>query len=364
MRLLWDLRLFSYGYAHRGVGSYVNAVAGACAFTNTKITIVAWGNRGDVPDAIAKKVDIWIHYRKGSWKSSIVLVPLLTILYRVDLVHYWIALGPLWNVGMSPFVVCRTMVTVFDTGVDEWDLPHAKAVRRTTYWKVQKKAFAGAHGIMAISRFTGERLQNLYRVPENRIRVVYPPLISATDGNAGVKARKRYLITLGGDLHKNTRKVITAFVKIRSMLPEVRLVIIGEFEQKLYGDALPEGIEHEAGIGRYAHHLDECSGLVYCSRYEGLGLPPIEAMNYGCPILASAIPPLLEICNGAACFADPDVQKSIEDGMLNLLGHTRYWQEKSLEGAARYRQMAANTGEKYQKLIQMIMTDEKGACLW
>jgi glycosyltransferase involved in cell wall biosynthesis len=62
---------------------------------------------------------------------------------------------------------------------------------------------------------------------------------------------------------------------------------------------------------------------VYPSIYEGLGLPPLEAMEKGCPVLASATPASLEVCKDAALFFDPfcekDFMNKLQLGLVDSL---------------------------------------------
>ena len=58
--------------------------------------------------------------------------------------------------------------------------------------------------------------------------------------------------------------------------------------------------------------------LVYPSLYEGFGLPPVEAMATGCPVLVSNVTAMPEVCGDAALYCDPLDVSSIRDGMLRL----------------------------------------------
>ncbi|MFH7882694.1 MAG: glycosyltransferase family 1 protein, partial [Candidatus Aenigmatarchaeota archaeon] len=59
--------------------------------------------------------------------------------------------------------------------------------------------------------------------------------------------------------------------------------------------------------------------LVYPSLYEGFGLPPLEAMACGCPVLTSERASLPEVCGDAAVYCDPESIESIEEGIYRIL---------------------------------------------
>jgi len=75
--------------------------------------------------------------------------------------------------------------------------------------------------------------------------------------------------------------------------------------------------------------------FVYPSIYEGFGIPPLEAMSLGCPVILSDIPVFREIFGDAACYADPGETESISDAMVHVLTHDDYRQQLYERGAER-----------------------------
>jgi len=75
--------------------------------------------------------------------------------------------------------------------------------------------------------------------------------------------------------------------------------------------------------------------FVYPSLYEGFGLPPLEALACGTPVLASDIPPLREVCADAAEFTDPHTAESVADSLVNLLENKGLRQKLSRRGLKR-----------------------------
>ena len=85
--------------------------------------------------------------------------------------------------------------------------------------------------------------------------------------------------------------------------------------------SLPEGVESRGHVS-----LDELVGLyrtaaalVYPSLYEGFGIPCVEAMACGCPVAASNVASLPEVCGDAAVYFDPLDPESIADGIRRVL---------------------------------------------
>ena len=87
----------------------------------------------------------------------------------------------------------------------------------------------------------------------------------------------------------------------------------------------------EDSMGKYKETSGNCSGLIFCSLYEGLGLPPIEGMNCGCPLLLSDIEPLHETCHDAAVFVNPLDVEEIAEGMMKLASNNGLWSLRSFQ---------------------------------
>ena len=75
--------------------------------------------------------------------------------------------------------------------------------------------------------------------------------------------------------------------------------------------------------------------FVFPTLYEGFGLPPIEAMACGCPVVVSNTTSLPEVCGDAAVFVDPTDVKSIADGITKVLGDEKLRTELVKKGCLR-----------------------------
>ncbi|NLL15048.1 MAG: hypothetical protein GX267_16725, partial [Fibrobacter sp.] len=111
MRILWDFRLFSLGYRERGVGAYTLAVARAFSDMETSSEIFILGDKNSVPELIGLKKVRWIQYQCRDWKLDLIKIPLIIKRYKIDIFHYWIALGPLRQIGLGIYHPCTTVAT-------------------------------------------------------------------------------------------------------------------------------------------------------------------------------------------------------------------------------------------------------------
>ena len=355
MKLLWDLRLFSYGYAKRGVGRYCTEMLKKMPFNKQDISITILGDRTKIPDFINEIDADWISYRVGDWKSDLYEIPWIIQNKRIDLFHYWVALGPIWKIGLGAFHRCRTLLTVYDLGVELWNLPHSLAVKKSWFWSVQKRIASSCSHALCISQSTAKEMKTVFPKFQHKTDVIYMPLnsIKIEINNK----REKCFIALGGSVHKNLFRVIKAFSIFKATHPEYELVILGEVESEEIPDGMESTIRIEP-IEKLSYYLSTCSALVFCSLYEGLGIPPIEALNHCCPLILSDIAPLHETCEDCAFYVDPLDILSIANGMEIISRNVSYWIGKSSEGRSRYGEKSNLSGEKLLKIYRNLSRKE------
>jgi glycosyltransferase involved in cell wall biosynthesis len=105
---------------------------------------------------------------------------------------------------------------------------------------------------------------------------------------------------------------------VRAAHPELRLVLTGEGNDTA---RLPTGVEALGSVSRdeLVSLYRRAAALVFPSLYEGFGLPPLEAMACGCPVAASAVASLPEVCGDAAVLFDPYEADKIAGGIEEAL---------------------------------------------
>ena len=132
--------------------------------------------------------------------------------------------------------------------------------------------------------------------------------------------------------HKNHARLFEALPLIRRERPDLRLVLTGyEGRRRTDVERLDRVPPDElAGLYRRA------AALVFPSRYEGFGQPPLEAMACGCPVAASQAGSLPEVCGDAAVLFDPDDPAAIAAGVLEALERGAELRERGLLRAARF----------------------------
>ncbi len=149
-----------------------------------------------------------------------------------------------------------------------------------------------------------------------------------------------YFVTLGlSTANKNIALAIEAHRRLNR--PDTRLVIVGEGSARVTGSQ--KLLNHEGALiaGRLSD--EELAGLMRCaaafvfpSRYEGFGIPPLEAMAQGCPVLASTAPAVVEVCGGAALHFHPDDADGLATLMRRMLDEPELAHELRTRGNSRH----------------------------
>lgn len=124
----------------------------------------------------------------------------------------------------------------------------------------------------------------------------------------GVASRPYFLFVGSPSPSKNLSRAIQAFASLRRA--EAAFVIVGNLNKSVFcGDSSGQ-TENVIMAGRLsdaevAALYRGARALVFPSLYEGFGIPPLEAMTLGCPVIASDIPPVREVCGDAVVYFDP-----------------------------------------------------------
>jgi glycosyltransferase involved in cell wall biosynthesis len=206
-------------------------------------------------------------------------------------------------------------------------------------WQVRANARRAARVITG-SEYSKRDLREVYGIPDERIAVVHPapdPSFASVRDLATIEALKRrlgitqrYVLCVGRvNPRKNLIGVLRAFERIRSQLEEpTQLVMAGPRDYR--ADELDGAIARSScrteilrvgyvGDGDLPALYSGAAVFVYPSFFEGFGLPPLEAMACGVPVVSSGVSSLPEVVGDAALTIDPSSVDEIAAAMLRVL---------------------------------------------
>ncbi len=201
--------------------------------------------------------------------------------------------------------------------------------------------------ILTISKYAEQEIINELAIPQSQIKVLYNgvgerftapvPADRLADTVKKYQLPARYFFFLGSsDPRKNLKNVLLAFVKYSRMDTDVRLIVSGKLPDFLHRILTPD---EYAYIEQRCHFIgyipDEDLPALYTlaeiflfpSISEGFGLPILEAMACGTPVITSTLTAMPEVAGNAALLVDPYQPDSIADAMQQLAGKPQFRQQ-------------------------------------
>jgi glycosyltransferase involved in cell wall biosynthesis len=283
---------------------------------------------------------------------------------------------------------CRYVMTVHDMLEHMVRANPQTGFREACHQQMTRWVLRGAARIFAVSKFTRTEIEKLFDIPSERIEVVYNAIDERfLHGHASVADREliaqRYQVTYpfllyAGRIspHKNVVRMIEAFSALKTELekdhlfPDLKLIIIGDDlsgNPDLRRTVVRSGVQNDVRFLGFIPievlriFYDAAKIFVFPSLYEGFGLPPLEAMAHGTPVVTSNVSSLPEVVGNAAVLVNPEnvfeimraLHRVLTDQPLRERMKERGYQQAtkfSWENSVRrvldvYRQVAGKGGE-------------------
>ncbi len=201
---------------------------------------------------------------------------------------------------------------------------YSSAEFRARFTQQARQAAAHSDLIVAVSQFTASQVRDLLQVPERAIRVIPHGVDPAPQ--LGSSAREKMILFVGVlQIRKNVDRLVKAFERVP---PDWRLVLAGsttgfgarQILQTIDRSTARERIEITGYISRDRlwDLYRRAAIFAFPSLDEGFGIPVLDAMAWGLPVLTSNRSALAEVAGGAALLADPTNEEEIAAGLLRL----------------------------------------------
>lgn len=241
---------------------------------------------------------------------------------------------------------CKKIITVHDLSFLHFPEFFTAKMRLWHKLILKKDILGQADLIVADSFNTKNDLLGLLGVPENKIKVIHLGvdqryfIPSTAEQLAAIRKKydlpDKFVLSLGTlEPRKNLEGIVAAY---KSLAPEADLVIAGGRGWKTKPSGSQSSADRRINFIGYVAEADKpalyqlASVLVYPSFYEGFGLPLLEAMASGCPVIAGSNSAQPEVVGEAGLLVDPNNISEISSALAVLLSDGRFHQEMSKRG--------------------------------
>jgi len=343
-----------YGPLGKGLGRYTQEVVDNILKIDQTNEYVIFLGQDNFDELIIKQANAKKVLADVRWYglAEQLVMPFLIAREHLDLMHF-----PHFNVPV--FCPTKFVVTVHDLILTKFPTMRATTlgpvlyfIKNLFYRIIISHAVWRAKKVIAISEFTKQDIIEQFKVKADKIVVTYEGAANLARGNDSLFAAKLdpdetlsdyqidepYLLYVGNAYpHKNLESLIKVFKAINQQQPNIKLVLVGRDDYfysrlKNYAKQLNLWTEHDSQTLKtpviFPGYVPDQKleilfkrslAYVFPSKYEGFGLPPLEAMSRGCPVVSSDKTSLPEILGTAALYFDPYDEKDMTNKILKII---------------------------------------------
>lgn len=374
-----------YGPLGKGLGRYTQEITDNIVNhidkTNKYVIFLSLENFSEfnIPEGEEDRIKkVVVKYRWYSLKEQL-FFPLILLKYNLDLVHFCHFNVPILYPKRFIVTIHDLILTKFPTVRASTLSPWIYKFKNLAYRLIISSAVKRSKTIIAVSEFTKEDIIDRFKAPADKIIVTYEGVANLSKGNDSLFSLKQatkissfidpsypfWLYVGNAYPHKNLEWLLDVFKSFNLRNPSSRLILVGKedyFYLRLKNYVKSRHLENLVFFPGYVPDKDleilykKATAYIFPSLYEGFGLPPLEAMAKGCPVLSSDQASLPEILGDAAWYFNPKNSQELLSLMEKIYTNNNLRQElvsKGLTQVKKYSwwECAAATVKAYETII-------------
>jgi len=281
-----------------------------------------------------------------------------------DLVHFCMPQQPVGYKGKKVTTFHDlTLVKTYNSDKN-WLVFHTKQlIGKSVFKKVARES----DRVIAISEFTKKDLLEFVIIPEEKVTIIYESTdVALGSSKSYTLPYKKYILYVGQQSdYKNIKRLGDAHQKLLKTYPDLGLVLVGKknasalanesyFESKQYKNIIfTDFVADDRLNWLYSH----ATAYIFPSLMEGFGLPGLEAMGHGTPVISSDATCLPEIYGNAAHYFNPTSVDDITRAITEVLGNETLRRDLSKRGYEQikkysWKKMAEQTHAVYEDVLK------------
>lgn len=224
--------------------------------------------------------------------------------------------------GAGPVAILNKIITIHDLAFLENPSWYSKSYVMLYKFLTPLSAKTSKR-ILTVSEFSKKEIINKLGVDGEKIKVIYnaTTVCEREDKSVLSNVPESFILAVSSiDPRKNFERLVRVFSHLR----EYNLVVVGSGYRSFGGVNIQTDSENIVFLGRVSDSeltalYKKATAFIYPSLYEGFGIPPIEAMSYGCPVIVSNIEVLHEVCGDAALYINQLDDVDIKNKIIEII---------------------------------------------
>ncbi|MBF2088632.1 MAG: glycosyltransferase family 4 protein [Synechococcales cyanobacterium K44_A2020_017] len=330
--------------------------------------------RGSFMASITNLLDITGTYNlPGCYRTASALFRLglamgVTLPKKVDIFHATYTL-PMTVPGAKKITTIHDLIPL--------RLPYTTLDNKRLFYKIVKRCLKDSALVVTVSEHSKRDMVDLFDIHPDKIQVTYQPIaLEPLDKTPEEIQRyikrfriehKNYILFVGAiEPKKNLGRLIDAYARLET---DTQFVIVGKrgwlWENEIGAIDTIFGVDAAKAKFRILDYVTTedlrhlyagATCLAFPSLYEGFGLPPLEAMSFGCPVITSNVSSLPEVCGEAALYVDPYSVSDIEQKLSQLLGDEALQKDLAKAGRKNAERFSLERyNERLQQAYQLVL---------
>jgi glycosyltransferase involved in cell wall biosynthesis len=311
----------------------------ACMDLMPRLTVTAVHRKplqcAPAPRVRAAQIAPWLSRR--SWRR--IALPLYASLHRPNVIHF-----P-FNGGVPRlFASAAVVATIHDVLPLVIPQHFASDQARAAYCAAVQRDLDRSHLVVTDSQYSRAQILKHFRVHAEPVVVHLAPDPPPSIATAAVEPGDYFIYVGGYAPRKGVDRLVSIFLDLhREKRLSSRLILAASKQyfsddfRRLIETGAERGVLQETGYvtdDELFSLLSRAKALVYLSQYEGFGLPPLEAMSVGCPVITTGCAAIPEVCGGAVLYVDPDDEAHVAAALMRVETDPGLRQRLSAQGRA------------------------------